>query len=272
MLPSARLSLPSRTQKKLFAFSGSSVASGARTSERTSGSMPSRLGDVDQLLDEQVRAADDRGEADDQLKHDRRPWRLVAGRPVHVKGSDRVRLLHGAAAAQGRADVDRVGEDEDDRERQVDPLGDDRPDQDPGGEEDEEEDQVAVERRHVGVQLRPLLAARMEDQRRDPDKCHRDRREQERGADDRSDRDVLGALGATDDRDDRDQRLRHRRADRGEDASRRALADTELVPRPLDRVGEEQRAGEDDREADREEGDFHRCGLPATLHELPDHA
>ena len=41
MLPSARLSLPSRTQKKLFAFSGSSVASGARISESTSGSTPS---------------------------------------------------------------------------------------------------------------------------------------------------------------------------------------------------------------------------------------
>ncbi len=40
MFPNARLSFPSRTQKKLFAFSGSSVASGARTSERTSGSTP----------------------------------------------------------------------------------------------------------------------------------------------------------------------------------------------------------------------------------------
>jgi hypothetical protein len=40
MLPSARLSFPSRTQKKLFAFSGSSVARGARTKERTSASTP----------------------------------------------------------------------------------------------------------------------------------------------------------------------------------------------------------------------------------------
>ena len=46
MLPSARLSLPSLTQKKLLAFSGSSVASGASTSERTSGSIPSVLGDA----------------------------------------------------------------------------------------------------------------------------------------------------------------------------------------------------------------------------------
>ena len=66
MLPSARLSLPSLTQKKLFAFSGSSVASGASTSESTSGSIPIVLGDVDQLLDEQVRAADDRAEADER--------------------------------------------------------------------------------------------------------------------------------------------------------------------------------------------------------------
>ena len=40
MLPSARLSFPSRIQKKLFAFSGSSVASGAKTSDRASGSTP----------------------------------------------------------------------------------------------------------------------------------------------------------------------------------------------------------------------------------------
>ena len=67
MLPSARLSLPSLTQKKLFAFSGSSVASGASTSESTSGSTPSVLGDGEQLLDEQVRAADDRAEPDEEL-------------------------------------------------------------------------------------------------------------------------------------------------------------------------------------------------------------
>ena len=72
MLPSARLSLPSLTQKKLFAFSGSSVASGASTSESTSGSIPMSSATCDQLLDEQVGAADDRAEADDELEHDRR--------------------------------------------------------------------------------------------------------------------------------------------------------------------------------------------------------
>ncbi len=40
MLPRASESLPSRTQKKLFTFSGSSVASGARIRERTIASAP----------------------------------------------------------------------------------------------------------------------------------------------------------------------------------------------------------------------------------------
>jgi hypothetical protein len=40
MLPSASESLPSRIQKKLFAFSGNSVANGARTSASSSGSRP----------------------------------------------------------------------------------------------------------------------------------------------------------------------------------------------------------------------------------------
>ena len=40
MLPSASASLPSRTQKKLLTFSGSSVASGARISESTIASTP----------------------------------------------------------------------------------------------------------------------------------------------------------------------------------------------------------------------------------------
>ena len=66
------MSLPSRTQKKLLTFSGSSVASGARIRERTSGLDAERLGDVEHLLDEEVGAADHRPEADDSW-HDRRP-------------------------------------------------------------------------------------------------------------------------------------------------------------------------------------------------------
>ena len=40
MFPSASESFPSRTQKKLFTFSGSSVASGAKIRERTIASTP----------------------------------------------------------------------------------------------------------------------------------------------------------------------------------------------------------------------------------------
>ena len=193
---------------------------------------PDVLGDVDQLLDEQVRAADDRGQPDDELEHHRA--RRAARRPgvaVEVERADRLDLLDRAAAAQGAAHVVRVGDDEDDRERDLERRRARRcPSAAPSGEEDEEEDEVALERLDVGAQLGALLAALAVDQRRDPDQRHRDRREQERRADDRPDRDVLGALGAADDRDDRDQRLGHRRADRGEQAARRALAHPEPLP------------------------------------------
>ena len=88
----------------------------------------------------------------------------------------------------------------------------------------------------------PVLPPALPDVRGDADDRHREGREQERGADDRPDRDVLGALGAADDRDDRDQRLGHGRADGCEQASHRALAELQLVPDPLDRVREEQGA------------------------------
>ena len=116
----------------------------------------------------------------------------------------------------------------------------------------------------MGRKPRPLLAAALEQQRRDADERHRDRREQERRADDRADGDVLGARAAADQGDDRDQRLGHRGPDRGEHAPGRPLAEPEPVARPLDRVREQQRAGEDDREAGEQEDDVHRYLAPTT--------
>ena len=101
----------------------------------------------------------------------------------------------------------------------------------------------------------------------DADDRHRQRREQERGADDRADRDVLGALGAADDRDDRDQGLRHRGADRGEQAADGPLPQLQLVADPLDGVREEERPAEEDGEADCEENDRHQATkkvIPST--------
>ncbi len=105
----------------------------------------------------------------------------------------------------------------------------------------------------VDGQLHPLLAFVAVEVGEEADQSHRQGREQERGADDGADRDVFGALVDAEQGDDRDQRLRHRRADRGEDAADRPFAEAEPVADPLDRVGEEQRAGEDDGEADEQQ-------------------
>ena len=82
----------------------------------------------------------------------------------------------------------------------------------------------------MDVELDPLLAAVAVEVGEEPDQAHRQRRQQERGADDRPDRDVFGALRRAEQGDDRDQRLRHRRPDRGEDAADRPLPQIQLVP------------------------------------------
>ena len=170
-------------------------------------------------------------------------------------------LLHRAGTAQRAGDVERVGE------QAEDPGGDpQRGRRPPGegqgeGEEGEEEEQVALQGRPVDPELQPLLPLAPVEVGEQPDQPHRQGREQEGGADDRTDRDVVGALLGADQGDDRDQRLRHRGADRGQQAADRALAELQAVPDPLDRVGEEQRAGEDDGEAGEEQDGFHRRSL-----------
>ena len=245
--------MPSRIQKKLLIFSGSSVASGARISDRTSGSTPSDsatwiISSTNRWAPPTIAASPTASWSDDQLGR-----RLVVVAAVHVEAADRLGLLDLAAGAQRRPHVEQVGDEEDDGERDVERLGQHDAGEQPGAEEDQEEDEVAVEGLDVGLQREALLAAPLEDERRRADERHRQRREQERRADDRADRDVLRPLGAADDRDDRDQRLRHRGADRGEDAAGRALAEVEAVAEPLDRVREHERAREDDGEADDEE-------------------
>ena len=114
--------------------------------------------------------------------------------------------------------------------------------------------------------VRPWVAALAVEVGEEADQAHRQRREQERRADDRADRDVFAAFGAADQGDDRDQRLRHRGPDRGEDAADRAFAELQPVAEPLDRVGEEQRAGEDDGEADRQQEVRSRRGYSSSVH------
>ena len=113
MLPSASASLPSRTQKKLLTFSGSSVASGARISARTRASTPRLSAIVEQLFDEEVGAADHRPEADQELDHAerrapdlcaaRRGGRRSAGRASPRSGPRRRRAGCGGRRSRRRA-------------------------------------------------------------------------------------------------------------------------------------------------------------------------
>ena len=75
------------------------------------------------------------------------------------------------------------------------------------------------------VEAQAALAPVAVEQRPEAHERHRDRGQEQRRADDRPDRDVLGARSSADDRDDRDQRLRQGRGDRGEEAADRALAE-----------------------------------------------
>ena len=265
MLPSASESLPSRTQKKLLTFSGSSVASGARISARTSGLDAEALGDVEQLLDEEVGAADHRPEPDQRAgaRRGRAPGSARrSARRSKISGSSVSSLLHLAAAAQGAGDVERVGEQEEDPDR--DPQRRRRaPGEQPGQrEEGEEEEQVALERRPWTRELQALLAsARGRGRRRarpgpsPASRAGRGRRRSPRSRRRRRPRSapsratieisVSGIAVPT----------AARRLPTAPSPSSQPVAD------PLDRVGEEQRAGEDDREAGEEQDGFHRPSL-----------
>ena len=105
----------------------------------------------------------------------------------------------------------------------------------------------------MDVELDALIAFVPVEVGEEANQPHRQGREEERRADNRPDRDVFGALAYVQQGDDRDQRLRHRRADRGEDAAHGPHSNLEPMADPLDRVGKEQRASEDDGEADEED-------------------
>ena len=80
---------------------------------------------------------------------------------------------------------------------------------------------------------------------------HRQRREHERRPEDRADADLVRRLaGREQDRDDRDHRLGQGRPDRREDGPDGALGELELAPEPLDAVGEQLGAEQDDDEGE----------------------
>ena len=223
---------------------------------------------MEQLLDEEVGAADHRPEPDQELERRSAPVGGSVARRLRsrISGSSVSSLLHLAAAAQRARDVDAVGEHEDDaRRRSAAPSGRPSPSASADGEEDEEEDQVALQR--LGVRARARGPARA-----GPGRGAR----RARPAPSRSSR-----AGTARRRSRRSRRPRSPRAPPiiatigisvsgiavPTAASRlpdRALAERQPVARPLDRVGEQQRAGEDHREADDEEDVRPSAELDAT--------
>ena len=228
MLPSASESLPSRTQKKLLTFSGSSVASGARIRARTTASTP-RLSAIlsssstkrwapptiapsptsscsTQTAEARVGAALARG----ARRSAGRGCRAPAPRPSRA-GCGRCRA--GRRAGRGC------------RPGSAAPAA--RPRRAPGRARRSTRKKIRS-RSRVGRWTRsssPCSRFSPVEVGEQPDQAHRQGREQEGGADDRPDRDVFAALGRAEQGDDRDQRLRHRRADRGEQAADGALAE-----------------------------------------------
>ena len=110
----------------------------------------------------------------------------------------------------------------------------------------------------VGRDLVPRLPATPVTERRNPDDEQRERREQERGAEDRADADFArrGTTRAHDqspeDGDYGDHGLRQRRPDGRQDTAHRARAEVHPLAKDLDRVGEQDR-----RPKDRAKGEDH---------------
>ncbi len=122
------------------------------------------------------------------------------------------------------------------------------------------------ERAHVGAQdgrvdghdVAGLAPSRLE-QHRDPRHKHREGREHEWRTEDRPDADLVRVcLAGEQDRDDRDHGLGQRRSDRREDRADGALGQPELVPEPLDAVGEQLGADQDDHERHAQDQQVHR--------------
>src|SRR5438034_405305 len=156
----------------------------------------------------------------------------------------------GGSGARGAEEVEKVRRDEDPAEIRLDVVdlrGNER-ERECDGVHDKEEGEIPQGVRRVDVE-RVALAARSERERGDADEQHDERAEHERGAEDRAHPDLVRVWRVgEEDRDDRDERLRSSGPDRREDAPGGALADAELDAEPLDAVGEDLGADQDEDE------------------------
>ncbi|MCZ7589211.1 MAG: hypothetical protein M5U27_10250 [Gaiella sp.] len=162
---------------------------------------------MEDLLDEDVGATDNRSERDEKLYDDGRHGRRVAACRVHDERLQLLGLADGPAVSEGPRRVDRVRDDEDDRAEDLKRERCAEPEQERDDEAGHEEREVARERREMDVEREILRASPAVGDRGQPDERHRDRREKERSADDGADGHVLRAGCAADDGDDRNQRF-----------------------------------------------------------------
>src|SRR6185295_18235161 len=153
------------------------------------------LGNVEQRLDEEMSTAHHRAEADQQLQYaEGESWVFTPlGAALEDQRVERLLVLHLSPGTQRASDIDRIGEENEDPDRDPQRVGR-TPAQGQGeGKEDQEEDQVALEGWLVSLQLQPLLAPLAVQVGEEADEAHCQGGEQEGGADDRPNRHLITA-------------------------------------------------------------------------------
>jgi hypothetical protein len=215
-----------------------------------------RLGDRHDLLDEELRPADDHHQPDHELGDDRDVARRILLAGVEREWRELVHVLALAAVPDRPPGVGCIGDQQPDRPCNVNGPRLDQPQGEPGGEAGQKEAEVATQRALIGGHLRAAAPRSAERERAGADQQHGDRAQHERGADDGADRDLLG-LAAREHRDNGNHRLRQRRTDCGQQASHGSFTEVETLARPLDRVREQDRAADDQRECRREQEPGH---------------
>ena len=172
MGPEASASLPREPRRSCSPSRAARPRAGQ--DQREDQRLDARLGDA--ALDGGGRCADDRAEADEELAATIRPRGIVPARSAaEAERSDLVDRLH-LAAAQERAPASTHAITKTRISGIWSALEVDRADRDAEREEDQEEDEVTLQRRGVRGRARSRLLR--QDQGRRADEGHRDRREQ----------------------------------------------------------------------------------------------
>ena len=105
------------------------------------------VGDVEDLLDEKVRAADDGAERDKQLEHDGRHARRIASCRVEDEWAEALLSTNQAAVQKRPAHVADEGEHEHDRARDLNRIRRAEPEHESNREAAHEEGEIALEGR-----------------------------------------------------------------------------------------------------------------------------